>query len=74
MIGGENIRESSVGQIIPLAGSGNGVSIRESPLFFIDHRVVDTNTFYMHGGQIRMLIEEADRWAGGGKLSSNKQR
>jgi hypothetical protein len=34
---GENIRESSVGQIILLAGSGNGVSIRESPLFFIDH-------------------------------------
>jgi len=76
MIGGENIRESSGGQIIPLAGSGNGVSIRESPLFFIDHRVVHTNTFYLHMG----ADTDADRgsrycrWAGGGKLSSNKQR
>jgi hypothetical protein len=42
---GGNIRESSVGQIILLAGSGNGVSIRESPLFFIDHTVVHTNTW-----------------------------
>jgi hypothetical protein len=32
-------------------GSGNGVSIRESPLFFIDHRVVYTNTFNLHGGR-----------------------
>jgi hypothetical protein len=46
---GENIRESSGGQIILLAGSGNGVSIRESPLFFIYHTVVHTNTFYLHG-------------------------
>ncbi len=69
----ENIRESSVGQIILLAGSGNGVSIRESPLFFIDHTVVHTNTFYLPEGQIRMLIEEADRWAGGGKLSSSNK-
>ncbi len=49
---GENIRESSGGQIILLAGSGNGVSIRESPLFFIiDHTVVHTNTFYLLGGR-----------------------